>query len=86
MYKQKGGFSLQSYVSKWGNNLGIRIPRSIAQQIGLIEGTPVELQMEKDGLMIRPKKYDLETLLAKITPENLHKEVETGEPVGNETW
>jgi antitoxin component of MazEF toxin-antitoxin module len=28
----------------------------------------------------------LEELLAKVTAENLHPEVDTGEPVGKETW
>lgn len=30
--------------------------------------------------------YTLETLLAGVTPENLHKELETGQAVGNEAW
>lgn len=30
--------------------------------------------------------YDLGELLAKVTPENLHGEIDTGAPVGSETW
>ena len=30
--------------------------------------------------------YTLESLLAGVTPENLHKELETGQAVGNEAW
>ncbi len=43
-----------------------------------------------DGkLVITPvgkPKPNLKQLLAKITPENLHGEVVTGQNVGNEAW
>jgi antitoxin MazE len=32
------------------------------------------------------KEYDLAELVKKITPENLHCEVDFGGPVGKETW
>ena len=32
------------------------------------------------------KKYSLTEMLAKITPENLHAEVDMGPPVGREEW
>lgn len=42
--------------------------------------------MEKDDLRIVPAAYDLETLLVKVTPENLHGETETGLELGKEIW
>jgi len=33
-----------------------------------------------------PKKYSLAQLLAGVTPENLHAEVDFGSPVGREVW
>lgn len=72
-----------SNVSKWGNSLGIRIPRSIAEQLGISEGIPIELTVEDDHLLIH-KVYRLESLLARITPENIHSEVDTGSSVGGE--
>ncbi|HYT89409.1 MAG TPA: hypothetical protein VEL76_11945 [Gemmataceae bacterium] len=33
-----------------------------------------------------PRKYSLAQLLASVTPENLHAEVETGPSVGGEAW
>ncbi len=72
-------------VSKWGNSLGVRIPRSIAEQLGISEGVPVELIVEDDHLLIH-KVYRLEALLAQITPENIHSEIDTGSPVGKEIW
>ena len=32
----------------------------------------------------RPRKYSLKQLLAGITPENLHPELNTGPPIGRE--
>jgi len=72
-------------ISKWGNSLGIRIPLSIAKQVGISEGEPVELTVENNHILIQ-KKYRLESLLAKITPENIHSEIDTGTSVGGETW
>jgi antitoxin MazE len=70
-------------VSKWGNSLGVRIPSSIAKQLGISEGVPVELIVEDDHLLIH-KVYRLESLLAQITPENIHSEIDAGSPVGRE--
>jgi antitoxin MazE len=42
-----------------------------------------------DGkLVLEPVKpvYTLVELLAQVTPENLHQEVETGAAVGSEVW
>jgi len=77
---------MQEHIQKWGNSLGIRIPRTLAQKVGLAEGTPVEIILEKQSIVIRPRRYSLETLLSGVTPENLHREVDTGKPVGREVW
>jgi antitoxin component of MazEF toxin-antitoxin module len=33
-----------------------------------------------------PEPSKLDELLAKVTPENIHPEVDFGPPVGNEVW
>lgn len=48
---------------------------------------PVDIREEDGRIVIEPirtKEYDLAHLLAGITPENLHAEVDFGAPVGNE--
>lgn len=77
---------MQYHIQKWGNSLGIRIPKTLAQKAGLVEGTPVEIMLHDKSIIIRPRLYSLETLLAGVTPENLHRERATGEPVGREIW
>ncbi len=73
-------------VRRWGNSLGIRIPKTVAQQAGLSEGVEVDCRVDGGAVIISPKRYALESLLDKVTPENLHGEVNTGQPVGREAW
>lgn len=76
-------------IQKWGNSLGLRIPKNIAQDAGVGEGTTVDLTL-KDGQLIvspaRSRSYDLKHLLAKVTPQNIHEEIEYGGPFGREVW
>jgi antitoxin MazE len=50
----------------------------------------VDVREEGGRIVIEPvrntKKYDLEQLLADITPENLHSEVDFGPAVGKEAF
>lgn len=76
-------------IQKWGNSLALRIPKSFAEEAGLERETPVEMTVTDGKLVIAPAirtKLTLEQLLAKITPENLHREVDTGARMGTETW
>lgn len=73
-------------VQKWGNSLGIRIPKAIAVKVGLEEGSEIELDIEEGNLIIKPKSKSLDELLSQITPENLHSEIPTGKPEGRESW
>jgi len=79
---------LQTQIQKWGNSLAIRIPKPFAIEIGLKQYSTVTVSVIDGKLVLEPAKptYVLGELLAQITPENLHKEVETGTAVGNETW
>jgi len=89
LYKQnepKVDIVMQHNVQKWGNSLGVRIPKALAQKAGLSEGTPVEIILGDESIIIRPRRYSLETLLSGVTPENLHREEDTGKPVGREVW
>jgi antitoxin MazE len=80
---------MKAQVQKWGNSLALRIPRSIAGDCGLSSGSEVELSVEDGRLTITPISswsLKLDSILDQIQPEQLHPEVETGSPVGNEVW
>jgi len=74
-------------IQKWGNSLGVRIPKSFAQEAKVEAGSTVDLAVKRGQLVIipiKPREYSLEALLAGIKPSNLHAEVETGELLGRE--
>ncbi len=80
---------MKTRVKKWGNSLALRIPKSFADEVGLHKETSVEVSLADGKLVITPlaePKLTLGQLLAKVTKENLHHEVETGSAIGDETW
>ncbi|NLL67058.1 MAG: AbrB/MazE/SpoVT family DNA-binding domain-containing protein [Clostridiaceae bacterium] len=79
---------MSTTIQKWGNSLGIRIPQKIAKEYGFIHGSKVEIQTIGEGIIIRPAEPipTLEELMAKITPENQHEEVDFGRAEGEEIW
>ncbi len=76
----------RSQVARWGSSLAIRIPKPIAEQWGVRAGSRIEIVSRGNNLVLRKKAYDLEEMLAGITPETLHTEIDTGAPQGNEEW
>jgi len=80
---------MRTSVQKWGNSLALRIPKSFAAEVGLQRETSVELSLAGGKLIITPiakPKPTLKQLLARVTRENLHREVDTGTATGRETW
>ena len=73
----------------WGNSLGVRIPRGLADEVGVGAGTEVSLTAKDGELVLRPSlpsRLRLADLLAGITPENIHASVDTGDAVGSEAF
>ncbi len=80
---------METRIGKWGNSLALRIPKSVAASMGITLNAAVELTPRGEQLVISvlnrsPAKLD--DLLARVTEDNLHGEVETGPPVGGEAW
>jgi antitoxin MazE len=76
-------------IQKWGNSLGLRIPKSFAKQTGVRAGSTVDISIDDGRLVIRAIKkgpYKLEDLLSGVDKDNLHDEIETGDAVGREAW
>jgi len=76
-------------VQKWGNSLALRIPKPFAEDVGVGEGTVVDVSVSKGRLIaapVTPQRVRLNYLLRRITKRNLHGETRTGPPVGREAW
>ena len=77
---------------RWGNSLALRVPKAVAEEIGASDGKTAEMSVRDGKLVIevikprRKRRYTLDELVAGITPENRHEELDWGPPVGNEVW
>jgi antitoxin MazE len=74
-------------IKKWGNSASVRIPASVMAAAKLSLNQPVDVREEKGRIIVEPirsKDYDLTDLIAGITDENRHEEVDFGGPVGKE--
>lgn len=78
---------MSAKIQKWGNSLGIRIPKSIIEKANLNENSEVEIENKDGAIIIFPsqKKLSLDNLLSQITKHNLHSESDD-EVEGNEVW
>jgi antitoxin MazE len=76
-------------VQKWGNSLAVRIPKPLAKDADVTEGTVLNLAVSDGKVIATPvlhKQLTLDQLLAKVTKKNRHAEIETGKSVGREAW
>ena len=81
--------TMNSKVGKWGNSLGIRIPRRVVTDLGLEVGSQLNLQQVSGSIVRGPVvtdtiEYDLDEMLACIPPETLHPETDWRMSVGRE--
>jgi antitoxin MazE len=74
-------------TAKWGNSIGVRIPRALAKRVGIGVDSTVEIDEADEGIVIKPvgkKEYSLIELVKGITRQNRHGEADVGRPVGKE--
>jgi antitoxin MazE len=67
---------IQVQIAKWGNSLGVRVPRDVAARAGLTEGARVDIEAADDGRIIisrSRRRFTLEELLEGMTPEREHQ-------------
>lgn len=78
---------MQTQIQKWGNSLGIRIPKDIANKLHIKNGAIVNLEISDYNIVIIPKVSELDLLLNNITDNNCHHEVlKDDSKLGNESW
>ena len=80
---------METRIKKWGNSLVLRIPKPIAAEVGFDDDSLVKLSLVDGKLVVVPimePDLSFEHLLAQVTEDNLHREVDTGPVVGGEVW
>jgi len=64
-------------IKKWGNSLGIRLNKDIAEALNLKENDEVDIQVIDNKLVILPKQ-SLDDMLSQINKSNMHSEIDFG--------
>ena len=77
---------MQSQIKKWGNSAAIRVPSAILDAADVRVDQDVDIRAENGRIVIEPirKKIALEHLLAGISVENLHGEIDFEGSIGKE--
>lgn len=77
---------MQIQITKWGNSLGLRVPKEIATRVGLREGARVDIDARGQQILISVARpiYELNELLEGMTPEAMGDAFDWGEDRGRE--
>lgn len=78
---------MQTQIQKWGNSLGVRIPKDIVSRLRIKHGSIVNLEISDNNIIIIPEESELDLLLNNITDANCHYEELNDDIIcGNELW
>jgi len=76
---------MQVTVQKWDNNLALCIPKAFAAETCLENQSVVDMSLADGKIIIAIEpQLTLDHLLAGITDENMHGEINTGPAMGKE--
>jgi antitoxin MazE len=77
---------MEARVARWGNSLGVRIPKEIASRAGIGEGSRVEIATENGQIVLSPARprYRLEDLLHGMSRRAIWQAFDWGPDVGRE--
>lgn len=78
---------MQGRISRWGNSLALRLPKTLTSDVRLHEGSAVEVTVENNALVVRPARprYRLTELLSMEEPTR-NAEIDWGQAAGKEEW
>jgi antitoxin component of MazEF toxin-antitoxin module len=76
----------QSRVLPWGNGLGLRLTKTLANVAGVDANSPVRITVEPGRIMVErvPKKASLANMLARFDPRRHGGEAMAFVPMGKE--
>ncbi|TLY16406.1 MAG: AbrB/MazE/SpoVT family DNA-binding domain-containing protein [Nitrospirae bacterium] len=79
---------MEAVLKKWGNSVALRLPNAILKEFALKENRKIYITAEKGKIVLTPKqkqpRYELASLLDKVTDSNRHELIDFGKPVGRE--
>ncbi len=75
-------------LSKWGNSLGVRLPKAILDELRLKDGAEVKVTNDGGRIIIESSDRDMTMteLLEGMTKEKVMDQWQNTKPVGKEKW
>jgi antitoxin MazE len=80
---------MDTKIARWGNSLGLRLPKAVVEQADLHEGDSISISVGKQRKLVlvpKRKRLTLDELVAGITEENRYEEIPKGPSRGREEW
>lgn len=80
---------MNARVEQLNGKFTLAIPDDVAANLHLTNGSMVDISVREDEVILRPigaSRPTLDELLAQVTDENRHEEIDFGPPVGREIW
>lgn len=80
---------MQVSLQKWGNSQGIRIPKSIVNEMNLDKNQKFVLTIEDEKIILTKQQENISLireLFENYETENNQREFDWGKPRGNEVW
>jgi len=75
-------------LSRWGNSLGLRLPKGVIDEQRLKAGDKVTVELVEGEIIVKktvePKKYNLSEILGCFRPATETGELDWGAPQGQE--
>ena len=74
-------------IQKWGNSLGVRLPKQLTRSINLNAGAYVDITSFNNSLIIKINDDPLDALLNRVTEQNSHPIIfNDTDKRGKESW
>ena len=66
---------MKTSLARWGNNLAVKLPRAVIEEMKLVAGSSVEIKVEAGAILLRPAlpRYTLDQLLRRVTRKSMRK-------------
>ena len=76
-------------IQKWGNSQGVRIPKTVLNDLNLSEGQKLDIVIKDKTIVLKTaakKRKTIQELFANYEGDYKQEEIDWGVPVGKEIW
>lgn len=78
---------MKALIGKWGKSAAVRLPKEIAEELGLKPGDEVSLEVEGRTLVVTAKRQpSLQDLVKEMEGQEPPELIDWGPPRGKEIW